>query len=539
VSSQLKWQENPRTACRHVINLFFIGSCCQLFPIQAILLAGGVGGLPVVVWAKAVSEMLDRLPLSLVATTSRLTTSAEFAVSAEACLRSCNVLFDVFVNQIKVIRASNEFQTLWLRFTSILANNTCVLPRGVHFHEEMLEMIAALMRLLRPPVLPAPVLPAFKETTKPVLTPNETKGAFSFLFSWGTSESASLPTEVEPDTNSELHKQLHSAVSTAILTPSKLPPVSTSEEEDEGNLLVISWRAMCSLNPLLQTNLKLKNPQLVADLQRFVEVQDKRSVTLSTFPVAVSDSTEVGATIWSVTPTANSSGTTLPAIIENVTEESFSQEAPGVMLAHPDQDGPGSDAGRGENDAVTACAQHLTPPSPLVDGEMPVQQSTQGHSKESEELISEESRAEAPEVHALSPVHNSSLSDPQESLPVMSTTTFSPHADLSQVAATCSPGTLSGEPPAYAPVIVTSEPASYSDRVSASPDLSVKDVGSGLPAVPYSAPEPMWGAAHRAPVAAQIGAATAAPIVRKMVLTDFTTPRPGHARPINSKAHIV
>ena len=236
-------------------------------------MSGSIANFPEALWFKILFELLNRLPLSLITANSRMAANADYSVSIDSCLRSCNVVFEVLVAQIKRLRKIPDFQSFWLRFTSILATNTNILPRGAHFHEEMLEMIAALMRLLRPPNVPVaqtigvqPPLPS-DASKQPVAAP------FGFLFLWSAAP-APVPAPAPPPPPP-------TATAAIGISPSeekeKVTCGGQSDEDDDGSLLALSWKTMCSLNPSLQANLKLKNPQLVSDLIRFVDIQEKKS----------------------------------------------------------------------------------------------------------------------------------------------------------------------------------------------------------------------------------------------------------------------
>jgi hypothetical protein len=72
-----------------------------------------------------------------------------------ACIKSCNILFEIFCLNFKLLRSTQEFETLWFSFMSILAQNfSCLsefsLSNQSTFQLELTEMTVALLRYLVP-----------------------------------------------------------------------------------------------------------------------------------------------------------------------------------------------------------------------------------------------------------------------------------------------------------------------------------------------------------------------------------------------------
>jgi hypothetical protein len=481
------------------------------FCLQATVLAGGVTSLPVELWAKAIAELLDRLPLSLVAATSRLTTSQEYALSADACLRSCNVLFDVFVNQIKLLRTCTEFQNLWLRFTGILATNTCALPRGVHFHEEMLEMIAALMRLLRPPVMPPTPVSAAQPAPQQVQQPApESRGALSFLFSWASSpEPTPEPVAVAEAEVAPKLEEPEPETETAVSTPQKFSP---DDNEDEGNLLMLSWRAMCSLNPALQGNLKLKNPQLVADLTRFAELQERR---------AAAGYSSASFSLGSVpTPARKVKSVPAPAVAASVPASSADTSN---SMQHPVADAP----------SVYSTPSTETPTS--REGSVQYLQAAHLQPGSESKLLAE------PTPHTISQVTSRPARDVPDASAGKKSLSLPPPLSLSDsgLAPAISAGHVVTDLSRDLPV--ESMPINNLVRTgSASP--SGPDTGSLISSsVLYSMPPRV--SASNAQATGTSGSDTpkapVSPSRGRMVITDFTLPRPSNIRGTGTRPHIV
>lgn len=248
-----------------------------------------MAALPDELWSKLLQELLARLPLSLITANNRLN-ALDNSAAADCCLRSCNLVFEILVSQIKQLRHLPDFQTFWLRYTSILATNANLLTRGLAIHEEMLEMIAAIMRLLRPPALPAapPVAPrgsasstgSSVSSSKPQASHGGGSSILGLFSLWGSSASEEDATEAVP-----LVGAPDTVTTTSVVGGGGNDGAAAGESitlvDDDGSLLTLSWKTMCSLYPSLQANLRLKNPQLVGDLIKYAEIQEKRDAALA------------------------------------------------------------------------------------------------------------------------------------------------------------------------------------------------------------------------------------------------------------------
>ena len=119
----------------------------------------------------AMSEMLTRLPLNLDRVTKEYATQScrqqqtttdraprhvsakDHARLAEMCLRCTAVVFDCLVYHFKALRGFENFQTLWLKYITTLAQNAHLGTAGSDMKGESVDMIGSLLRLLhRPPM---------------------------------------------------------------------------------------------------------------------------------------------------------------------------------------------------------------------------------------------------------------------------------------------------------------------------------------------------------------------------------------------------
>lgn len=315
---ELLWLESCKTFADIANSMPADQSQRATFCLQSIFISGGICGLPDGLWFKALIELVNIMPINLAATSN----SKKFAMAnedevIECCLRSCNVIFEMMVTHIKQLRKVKDFPSYWLRFISVLATNANLLMKGVAMHEEMLEMIAALLRLLRPPPLP-PQAPS-----KPEVSPvpqSKQKGGGIFQFLWGFSNDASPSPSPPPPppppsgaataapvipsiSNGTNNGNAPSTTSTTPtnntntpVAPSAIPPPHvqspqngvdmngeggvTANSEGDAKLLCLCWKTICSLYPSLPATLRLKYAQLVSDLTRHIEIAETRELQL-------------------------------------------------------------------------------------------------------------------------------------------------------------------------------------------------------------------------------------------------------------------
>ena len=235
-----------------------------LYCIQAVILAGETVGLSDSSWFETLQELMTILPINFVTLASSRDNSIDPKLKyelLEICLRSCNLIFEMIVCYLKHLRNVNEFPSVWLRFISVLANNVNVVQKNAALHEEILEMIVALLRLLHPPALPS----SMRETVNvPTISSSNSKSQNSFL---GLLASAIFD---EP-------KQLPPTSPLMVISPSvnnKTPLCGggvTGDESDDAALLALTWTNISAICTSLVPSLKVKNAQLVNDMLRYIE----------------------------------------------------------------------------------------------------------------------------------------------------------------------------------------------------------------------------------------------------------------------------
>jgi hypothetical protein len=317
---EVLWFETCKTLADFGVSLPLEISRRATYCLQAMLLAGTSTKFPAETWWRVLYEVVNRLPMNMVAGSKASNTGAvgaaassmsaqtqsigtvavasnDPAIIADCCLRSCNVIFELLVSQIKYLRDTADFQSFWLRYMTILATNASVLPRGTPMHEEIIEMIAALMRLLRPPFeASVGVSPGGKAASTgrdaegTVNEDNSTSAASSSWFFWS---SAPAPVPVPVSAVAEASEtSAHRATSdsnaksvSAGLTVNTSKNLSTSPTPsrsapvvDDAAALSLSWKSMCSLCPHLVVSLHRKHALLVNDINRYVDMYEARLV---------------------------------------------------------------------------------------------------------------------------------------------------------------------------------------------------------------------------------------------------------------------
>ena len=211
--------------------------------------------------------------------------------SIDCCQRCCNVVFDVLLDHIKVLRDNVEFQSIWIRFLGTLSANAHATNKGQQIHEEMVEMLESLLRLLRlPKMVPQPEPTAGTEasapasgTTKPPVAvtpvtkpsaPPAPQSSGGGWFSWLVGESAPAP---------PLESTQSSGGTAASATPSRSVMVIVDEDPqlNDGLLIMSSWKAVTSQYPAFANTMKIKNPKLLSNLVMFMEASQHNTRTRS------------------------------------------------------------------------------------------------------------------------------------------------------------------------------------------------------------------------------------------------------------------
>ena len=286
------------------------------------------------IYLKVVDEILTRLPLSLLIANDRVHSSnpnSEIDIVYEYCIDSCDLLLQTIINNFSTLRSLTAgFQMSWLRFISILATNANMLVRGTHVHNNMLDMIASLIKILRVPNTATTTqtqpnqsiegkVPDYKKSianssSSQTVSTNEpssaTKEGGGWLTWWATpvkaapntnqpiesqqvdtKESATKPILLSSETTTTPTKSSSLTATTPVATNEvnklnqneqqgnvKLPVISTennNKEVDDSALLFITWKTACSLYQSLPVHLRIKYPQLVVQITSFIEKYEK------------------------------------------------------------------------------------------------------------------------------------------------------------------------------------------------------------------------------------------------------------------------
>ena len=98
------------------------------------------------------SSSLRSLPMVTTLSSSKLATLT--AEGFEICLQCSVIVFDTLVFHFKLLRSYEEFRPFWIKYVSILAHNVVYSNRGSLIHDESVDMIGSLFRLLYQPDIP-------------------------------------------------------------------------------------------------------------------------------------------------------------------------------------------------------------------------------------------------------------------------------------------------------------------------------------------------------------------------------------------------
>ena len=199
---ELLWLESVKTFSDYVNTHPVEVSKNSTFCLKTIIYAAQIADIPRKCWLEALTEMLSRLPLhaektishfevqqlkqlkreqqelakqgettetqtsafslfSLGASASRnlptvtsLSSAKLATLTAEGfdvCLQCSVIVFDTLVFHFKLLRNYEEFQPFWIKYVSILAHNVVYSPGGSLIHDESVDMIGSLFRLLHQP----------------------------------------------------------------------------------------------------------------------------------------------------------------------------------------------------------------------------------------------------------------------------------------------------------------------------------------------------------------------------------------------------
>lgn len=109
------------------------------------------------IWLTAIVEMVAKLPLNLQRIMPhKAVNGEELAALAEVCLKYCQLVTDVWVEQFQVLLQSDgceatfsSFGSTWLAYIRILAVNLSISPTTSCLHDSMLGQLGSLLQLLQ------------------------------------------------------------------------------------------------------------------------------------------------------------------------------------------------------------------------------------------------------------------------------------------------------------------------------------------------------------------------------------------------------
>lgn len=277
------------------------------------LLSGSTAKLNNEVFLKSIDEVLSRLPLNLLLANDRVhnnaNTNPQVNLVYEYCADSCELLLHSLIDNFISIRKLSGFQSSWVRFVSILATNANILVRGSHVHNKMLDMIASLLQILKVSK-PLTIHDTSNQnnTTEQVTSMNNDAtesassddsvvvvttpptstagGGAGWLSWWGNSEPTPVQIKNDDATKKSQTDEADTVGAIQAVNAKPLSPSTTSSQRQEvdeqayaddndNELLFVTWNTACSSYQLLPIHLRIKYPQLVTQILKCVEKYEK------------------------------------------------------------------------------------------------------------------------------------------------------------------------------------------------------------------------------------------------------------------------
>ena len=235
---ELLWTEASKIFSDVIGNEPLSTSRQAIFLLQTSLMSGSIVKLPMECWIKCIDEMQTRLPLNVKSMYKKFVVANSENTLEDICdisLRCCNILFEVMVSQFRQLLNCKEFSAQWLKFMTVLGTNISSVNKNLHIHDETIEMIGALLRLMRP----LPVAAVANTIDDHVAN---------------TSTSVMATTT----TNDASPNQRMGAMN--------LPETVSFESFEEDTLLRESWKVLTQINSNIPTLLSNKHPKIVADM---------------------------------------------------------------------------------------------------------------------------------------------------------------------------------------------------------------------------------------------------------------------------------
>eukprot|EP00597_Dinobryon_sp_UTEXLB2267_P018922 CAMPEP_0201099720 /NCGR_PEP_ID=MMETSP0812-20130820/8665_1 /ASSEMBLY_ACC=CAM_ASM_000668 /TAXON_ID=98059 /ORGANISM="Dinobryon sp., Strain UTEXLB2267" /LENGTH=563 /DNA_ID=CAMNT_0047355739 /DNA_START=52 /DNA_END=1739 /DNA_ORIENTATION=+ len=290
-----------------------------LYTLEAVFLAGRTAKLPTSIWLRGLGETMLRLPMGLSMTTLQQPPAGPVGTIPELALalslQACVLVLDLLVADIADLRRCSEFAATYSRFMALLAANAHCCWAALHpgsgavgtsgglsglrpqlgaYSDEMALLIEAALRLLHIPASEAVSVAEAASAVSTVTTAGAAKGSyFGGIFGWvaggatpvTVSGAAGLnpPPPPLPATNPLNASQQQTPQLTTSSEQSDWVSVTSSttasdqsgvsgDANMDGELLCLAWRTVLGVFPQFAASLRSKNPRLLADVTRFVEL---------------------------------------------------------------------------------------------------------------------------------------------------------------------------------------------------------------------------------------------------------------------------
>jgi hypothetical protein len=214
------------------------------------------------------------------------------------------------LENVRQMRDNVEFQSIWIRFVSTLATNAASTQRNApqmsrqqpFFHDEVMGMLEALLRLLKTPPMvlsrdvPVPPLPPIpsarqditprsdesRDTSSSSVAPVTVSPAFYGVFSWFAAPAAPPNVPVAKSVNTT--EPVSVVRSPAPQAGSQSPAQQTapqmvydmeSTQAHDGALITSSWKTIVSMFPVFAASMRQKNPKLVSSILLYLECAER------------------------------------------------------------------------------------------------------------------------------------------------------------------------------------------------------------------------------------------------------------------------
>lgn len=228
-----------------------------IYCLEVLISSGNVANLPRTIWYKALDELISRLPLNLVSTSTKLQPGLAPTEIHDICFKCCNLIFHLIVMHIRELRKGEHFTAMFIRSVSAMTANAGVSAKGYTTHTEMISMIVALLRLLRLPELQQQSMEIksmevrSQEDKSEVVEPQDNTSPTGFLgvLHWMISpaQPSTKPVTIPDHETSNLTQARPSPTGHLSVNNSHDGPIRVVTVDHDGTLFLLTWKAIAAL----------------------------------------------------------------------------------------------------------------------------------------------------------------------------------------------------------------------------------------------------------------------------------------------------